>query len=292
MSSLNHSSFYVYSKDHTLLHGLFWLPDESPLAVVYLVHGLGGHVGRYASLASALNKENVAVIGIDLRGHGKSQGKRAYIRSLDDFFNDIRAAVTHGNSILSVNIPRFICGNSMGAALALQLALDNERLFKGVILTAPWFRLSKQPPKAALVFINKMSKIWPGFTFSSGVKSEDMRSDHDLQQESRGDSLVHNKITARLFCLIDDLSRHLLTNTTIELPFPALVFHGENDRVTDVAASKQFGEKYHQQCQFFLLKNTRHDVHLECSSSFIFTKMVLWIKECMGKRAIISSYKQ
>jgi alpha-beta hydrolase superfamily lysophospholipase len=289
MSSLNHTSFYVYSKDHTLLHGLFWLPDVSPVAVVYLVHGLGGHVGRYAPLALALNKEKIAVIGIDLRGHGKSQGKRAYIRSLKDVFNDILAAVTHGNSILHENIPRFICGNSMGATLALQVALENARLFKGVVLTAPWFRLTRQPHKIALFFINKMSKIWPGFTFSSGLKSEDMGPDLQLHKETRGDTLVHNKITARLFCLIDDLSRRLLSCTEIKLPFPMLVFHGEKDPVTDSAASKQFSEKYHQQCELFLLKNTRHDIHLECSSSFMFTKMVLWIKDCLGERVIISS---
>ena len=53
-----------------------------PKAVVCLVHGLGEHTGRYAHVAAALNDAGYAVLGVDLRGHGKSGGPRGVHRLL------------------------------------------------------------------------------------------------------------------------------------------------------------------------------------------------------------------
>src|SRR5690606_5365987 len=66
-----------------------WLPDGTPRAVVLLVHGLGEHSGRYAHVASALVTAGCAVYALDHRGHGRSTGRRAFVRSYDEFLRDL-----------------------------------------------------------------------------------------------------------------------------------------------------------------------------------------------------------
>ena len=46
-----------------------------------LLHGLAEHSGRYEHVAEALTDARYAVRAVDHRGHGRSDGKRAYVKS-------------------------------------------------------------------------------------------------------------------------------------------------------------------------------------------------------------------
>ena len=69
------------ASDGTILRGQIWAA-ENPKAVMSLVHGFGEHSGRYADMASYLNSKDISVVTLDLRGHGKSDGRRGYCLSL------------------------------------------------------------------------------------------------------------------------------------------------------------------------------------------------------------------
>src|SRR5215212_8340458 len=60
-----------------------WEPDAEPKAVIALIHGLGEHTGHYEHVAKALTDAGYAMVGFDLRGHGKSSGTRGHFPSLD-----------------------------------------------------------------------------------------------------------------------------------------------------------------------------------------------------------------
>ena len=62
-----------------MLQGYHW-SVKHPVAVMSLVHGLAEHCGRYEELAQHLNRNGIAVVGIDLRGHGLSAGPRGVSR--------------------------------------------------------------------------------------------------------------------------------------------------------------------------------------------------------------------
>ena len=52
-----------------------WKADQ-PKAVVFLVHGLGEHAGRYDHVAERLNSWGFAVRSYDQYGHGESDKKK------------------------------------------------------------------------------------------------------------------------------------------------------------------------------------------------------------------------
>ena len=47
-------------------------------AIVYYLHGYGGHSGKMAFLGKALAENGFEFLAYDFRGFGKSQGKRGY----------------------------------------------------------------------------------------------------------------------------------------------------------------------------------------------------------------------
>ena len=60
-----------------------------PRGVVVLVHGFVEHAARYAPLAEWLVGQGFDVVAMDLRGHGRSEGARVFVRRFDDYLADL-----------------------------------------------------------------------------------------------------------------------------------------------------------------------------------------------------------
>jgi alpha-beta hydrolase superfamily lysophospholipase len=75
------------AKQHSI-YWQAWLPAKIR-AVVLIAHGLGEHGGRYAHVAEALNKIGCGVYAIDHRGHGKSDGARAFVDRFSNVVADM-----------------------------------------------------------------------------------------------------------------------------------------------------------------------------------------------------------
>src|SRR3989338_11538789 len=67
----------------------WWAPEGEPRAVVVIVHGYAEHSGRYGETAEYLVRRGYAVYAFDLRGHGRSEGRRAFVRSFDEYLVDV-----------------------------------------------------------------------------------------------------------------------------------------------------------------------------------------------------------
>ena len=63
-------TFTINRPDGHAVYGRLWRPENTPRAVVQIVHGLAEHSARYARLAEALTQAGYAVYAHDQRGHG------------------------------------------------------------------------------------------------------------------------------------------------------------------------------------------------------------------------------
>nr|WP_233429800.1 alpha/beta hydrolase [Nocardia elegans] len=54
------------------LTGYRWSPDQTPVAAIQIVHGMGEHALRYTPLAEQLAATGFVVYAYDHRGHGSS----------------------------------------------------------------------------------------------------------------------------------------------------------------------------------------------------------------------------
>ena len=120
-------------------------PNNSPEALICFVHGLGEHSGRYVNWAENFNQENIAFCSFDLRGHGKSSGKRGDVSKYDDLMDDVAVFLENGKARFP-DCPQFLYGHSLGGNLAANYVLRFRPDLAGVIVTGPAFRLAFNPP--------------------------------------------------------------------------------------------------------------------------------------------------
>jgi len=67
-----HNESYFETHDGTKLYLYRWSPEQSPKAVLHIVHGMAEHAFRYLRLAEKLTLAGIEVWAADQRGHGKT----------------------------------------------------------------------------------------------------------------------------------------------------------------------------------------------------------------------------
>lgn len=214
-----------------------WLPDGVPKAVVMLVHGLGEHSGRYGHVAGRLIANGYAVHALDHRGHGRSDGKRAYVKSYDEFMADL---IQFRGMIESEHpgVPLFVLGHSMGGNLVMGHALDHQEGLAGMILSGPALKTGDDfsPVKGKL--LTGLAKIAPGLR-PEGLSADAISRDQAVVDAYRADPLVFTgKISAGLGgALIAAMGRFPARYGSLALPI--LIMHGTEDKLTNVEGSRE-----------------------------------------------------
>src|ERR1700722_2274098 len=69
-----------------------YLPDPAPArprARLALLHGYGDHGGRYGHALNWFAERGISCCTLDFRGHGRSFGRRGYVRRWDEFLDDL-----------------------------------------------------------------------------------------------------------------------------------------------------------------------------------------------------------
>lgn len=63
-----------------------------------LIHGIGEHAGRFSRVADYFNHAGIAVVSMDLRGHGRSQGVRGACAPRAEVLRDIDALIEYAQA--------------------------------------------------------------------------------------------------------------------------------------------------------------------------------------------------
>lgn len=252
-----------------------WAPEKDPKAVVCLIHGLGEHIGRYEHVGAAFAEAGYAMLGFDLRGHGKSGGPRGHAPSYDALLDDMAAFIQQAKERYPAR-SCFLYGHSMGGNLVINYVLRRKSELGGVIATGPWLKLAFQPPAIKVALGRVMNNIAPGFTQASGLETAALSRDPKVVDAYVNDPLVHNRITARLFVGLFDAGQYAFDRPS-EFPLPTLLMHGTMDRLTSAEASRQFGAAAPKSVTTELWEGWFHEIHNEPEKEKVFAKMVAWL---------------
>ena len=82
------------SLDATPLHAALWAVDE-PKGVLFIAHGVGEHGGCYSDVATSIQAAmpDLEILALDFRGHGRSPGRRGFVKVYDDLIGDLLGAL-------------------------------------------------------------------------------------------------------------------------------------------------------------------------------------------------------
>ena len=240
-----------------------------------MIPGLGEHTGRYVHVGDFFQNAGFNVIGIDVRGQGRSGGTPAYVERYDRFLEDVRAGIH-----LAKFFPLFVFGHSFGGQLALALASRSEPNIAGYLASGPWLALTKPPPAWLVGLASLVNNIYPKCRFPNGLKRSQNSSD-----EAHLDSLVdldlnHTFITARTFFEICAEARRLSADPRANAP--VLIAQGRPDPVTSVEASIEFYERLQAPAkELMIYDGLRHELHNEEERVRVLEDYLTWIDKTM-----------
>ena len=215
-----------------------WRPGGESRGEVLVVHGFTGHGGRYAPAAAALTARGYGVSAMDLRGHGKSDGPRCWVRRFDEYLDDLDA---HFRGVVqrAGEKPLFVLGHSLGGLIALLWCIGRRpEGLRGLILSGPALQVRHELYPWLRRLAGVASVLFPRLRLVR-MGGRYISRDPAIVAQFRDDPLVyHGRFPVRTGAEIlraGDLARAQFER----LRTPLLILHGTADRVAAVEASEE-----------------------------------------------------
>ncbi|MBY9002248.1 MAG: alpha/beta fold hydrolase [Candidatus Heimdallarchaeota archaeon] len=251
------------SKDGTKLFLREWRASKISTSSFLIFHGITAHSGLYGMIGKRLSEMGYSTYGLDLRGHGLSEGPRGDYVSKDKLSEDIEAAL---DFIKSKHEKIVLIGHSLGVVTsAITINLFPE-LVSGLIFlsAAREVREGAYTKRAFTTTVNIL--LCSIFKPSKPVI-------HYYREGIRGigDPLFNFYYTLRFLKTINPQNFVLPE----EMAYPIFVGVGESDELFSVDATKAFFEEIPSETkEFAVLPGAKH-AHFEETS---FDPMFNWIK--------------
>ena len=259
-----------------VLRGIIRSPGENMRAGIILVHGIGEHIQRYSHWMEKFNENGFGIVGVDLPGHGKSDGKRGKLNSysLTDEMLDFLIAEFKKTF---PGIPVFIYGHSLGGGIVLQYILRKNPEIKGAVVTSPWLRLAFEPTRIKLILAGILKRLYPSLIQPSGLIVSHISHDQSVVDAYISDPLNHDKISAGLFNSAVTAAEYSLLHAE-DLKIPLLLMHGSDDQISSPQGSRDFASKT-KMAELKIWDGGYHELHNETFKDDVFSYAVKWIEK-------------
>ena len=232
-NAIREEGFFV-GKGGARLYFQKWIPKGDVKSNILLVHGLFEHSGRYTNLIEFLVPKGYAVVSLDHRGHGKSEGMRGYVNRFADYLDDLN--LLWESQLAKSKTPVFVFGHSVGGLIATLFVSDRPGSFSGLLLSAPAIRPGSSVNTVSIIAARILSVVLPKLGVSR-LEAGGVCSDPSVVERYVSDPLVYTgKIRARLGAELFAAMRRVPSQArNIELP--VLLMHGTEDRLSNSQGS-------------------------------------------------------
>ena len=110
-------------------------PSKEPKCLIVCHHGIMVNSKFYDKFSKEANNLNIIVYRYDARGHGKSEGKRGYVKSIFEMVEDLKIIIDLAKKE-NPNVPVFTMGHSMGGHVNALFGTKYPNQVKGVIIAS------------------------------------------------------------------------------------------------------------------------------------------------------------
>jgi len=192
-------------------------------------HGVGEHGGRYDHIVQEFLTQGWQVILPDLRGQGRSEGRRSDIASFEDYLRDFDILIQDFALKPSRTV---LYGHSMGGLIMTRMVQTRPLGWGALAMTAPLLGVAVPIPWWKWMLGRCLSIVAPRTHLSTGIQESNLTSDPEFLARRRADPLIQRGVTVEWFFAmlqaLDDAQRE-----AAKLDLPILILQGTADKTTD-----------------------------------------------------------
>ncbi|MFD0789658.1 alpha/beta hydrolase [Microbacterium insulae] len=254
----------------------------APRAVIQLLHGVGEHAGRYATLIEALTADGYTVYADDRRGHGRTGmghhggdatklgrlgpgGYRAALAACRQFTDLIRAE--------NPGLPLIILGHSWGSFIAQRLVNDDPHAYDAVVLSGS----SLLWPGS--LNAGDLNKPWNG---PGAMGTEWLASDLSVGRAFLDDPLTTDEPLLKLFGPVDTLRLLGKPRKDLGVDIPVLLMVGRDDTVGGPRSVHRLADAYRTRSKLtdvttLVYPDVRHEIFNDVSQAEVRADVLAWL---------------
>lgn len=283
-----------------------WLPEEEPIGVLQVSHGMAEHGGRYQHLAQAMTAAGMAVYVLDQRGHGHSAEAGSHGHVADQGgWDKLLADQQLVNRLIHQQhpcLPVVMVGHDIGSVLVQSYLLAWSCSVSGVVLCGTnyqphwmWKMVGmlarmerwRQGPRGRSALLQWLSIGSYNRAFRPNRTSSDWLSrDPQAVDAYVADPLCGFRCSNQLWCdLCDGLELISPPDklARIDTRLPVLILGGSHDpvsccghRLTHLRDALQTAGL--QQVELHLYPEARHDLFQESNRDEVFSDLLGWLQ--------------
>ena len=236
------------------------LPTDQTLILLHRGHE---HSARMMPLADSLSEGSYWCFAFDLRGHGKSAGKRAWAPDFAAWVKDLNSFIGHIHQQFGLSQNDMVLiANSVSSMMAVNWVLSYGGNIRGCILAAPAFSIKLYIP-LALPILTLVSKFSTQQFVTSYVRSHLLTRDVEAAKAYDTDPLITRKIGVNVLVTLFATAKANFKRLA-DFDVPVLIFTAENDYIVHNKKHVEFFQKISSKIKkHIVLPSFRHAVFFE-----------------------------
>ena len=219
-------------------------PGASTRGTLVITHGISEHSEAYAKTAERWVDFGWSVCGWDLRGHGRSEGKRGYVGAFRDFSADLGRLLTQLESVGRLKAGFALIGHSLGGLITLRHLLDEtiEAPKPGaLVLSSPALGVALAVPKVKDMAARLLHRVLPSLTLYNEIRYQDLTRDPEFLKGYETDALRHDKISPGVYLGMLEAMEFVKARAG-ELRLPTLIQAAGQERIVSLEGIKALHE--------------------------------------------------
>jgi len=249
---------------------LYWkFNDFGHEKTIFCIHGIAEHLGRHEYLVDLFSEE-FNIFRFDLRGHGRSRGKRVDADNFYDYMEETNEIIPYALDKFDIKSYRLF-GHSMGALVTsglMQSFLKNEHYPELIYLSSP--------PIGVANIAGLIGKRVPPFALEGIVKSPlnlKINTKNDLKYLSHdkkviedyiNDPYTETRLNSNLLVSLLKASREVFSKPLgIKKEVPVYASIGSKDRVVCPKSFKNYMTSVDSSIHSRIFDGAFHEIHNE-----------------------------
>lgn len=214
-----------------------WMPDTDPTGVVLICHGYAEHARRYDHVAQRFGEAGLLTYALDLRGHGRSGGRRVYLKNIGEYTADFHHLVGLATAA-HPELKRVVLGHSMGGGVVFTYGVEHPDDYAAMVLSGPAVYAQDAVSSVMIGVAKVLGSLLPGLPVEN-LPADAVSRDPDVVAAYEADPLVHHgKLPAGVAKALIGVGQ-TMPQRAAALTAPLLVVHGGQDKLIPVAGSQR-----------------------------------------------------